>query len=122
MHELAAREAIPHLTDEHLAAMAVAAERFEQALADGDVEAAIASDDAFHAVFVDLCANRILTGVLTDVTPLLRRMERVRFASLGGRSSVAQHRRIIELARAGDVEGGAQETRRNWLTLQPPQD
>jgi DNA-binding GntR family transcriptional regulator len=122
MHELAAREAIPLLKDEHLDAMAAASDAFEEALAAGDVEGAIAGDDAFHAVFVDLCANRILAGVLGDVTPLLRRMERVRFASLVGRSSVDQHRRIIEHARCGDVEAGAQETRRNWMTLQPPQD
>lgn len=64
----------------------------------------------------------MLAGILDDVTPLLRRMERVRFASLSGRSSVAQHRSIIKHARAGNADEAALLTRQNWLTLQPPTD
>jgi DNA-binding GntR family transcriptional regulator len=119
MHELAARGAVPAVTGSHLAAMDAANSDFAAALAHGDIDAAIAGDDAFHRVFVDLAANRMLAAILDDVTPLLRRMERVRFASLVGRESVAQHRRIVDLARAGDVDGAAAEVRANWLTLTP---
>jgi DNA-binding GntR family transcriptional regulator len=79
---------------------------------------AIAADDEFHAVAVDLCANAAIRAVLDQYTPLLRRMERARFASLTGRSSVAQHAKIADLAERGDAEAAAQETRFNWLTLQ----
>jgi DNA-binding GntR family transcriptional regulator len=73
-------------------------------------------------VFVRVCGNRRLAAVLDDVTPLLRRMERARFGSLSGRASVAQHARMIELARAGDAEGAARANRENWLTLRPEQE
>lgn len=122
MHELATREAVPLVKEEHLDAMAEANHDFEAALRAGDVEAAVAADDAFHGVFVELCANRTLATVLDSVTPLLRRMERSRFASLTGRASVAQHNAIIEHARAGDVETAAEAARANWLTLTPPLD
>lgn len=119
LHELAAREAVPVLTPADLAAMEAANDRFAAALDARDVEAAVAADDAFHGVLVAVCGNRRVTAVLDDVTPLLRRAERVRFASLTGRSSVAQHARIVERARAGDADGAARENRANWLTLQP---
>jgi DNA-binding GntR family transcriptional regulator len=119
MHELAARAAVPLLAGEHVAAMEAANTRFGQALTEGDVDAAIAADDAFHRVFVDLAGNRMAAAILDDVTPLLRRMERVRFAALAGRLSVAQHRSIVALARAGDAEGAAGVVRANWLTLRP---
>ncbi|HEY0530447.1 MAG TPA: GntR family transcriptional regulator [Actinoplanes sp.] len=119
MHELAAREAVPLLTEAHAAAMSTANESFRTALTARDIDAAIAADDAFHRVFVDLAGNRMVAAILDDVTPLLRRMERVRFAALAGRSSVAQHRSIVELARAGDAEGAATVVRANWLTLRP---
>jgi hypothetical protein len=50
-------------------------------------------------------------------TPLLRRLERLRFSSLSGRASVAQHNQIIALCKEGDVEGAAAATRANWETL-----
>ncbi|PVZ11026.1 GntR family transcriptional regulator [Actinomycetospora cinnamomea] len=119
MHELAAREAVPALTAADLDAMTSANGAFAEALETGEVDAAIAADDAFHGVFVRVSGNRRLAAVLDDVTPLLRRMERTRFASLTGRASVAQHARIVELARAGDAEGAARANRENWLTLRP---
>jgi hypothetical protein len=45
-------------------------------------------------------------------------MERARFSSLTGRSSVAQHAKIADLAERGDAETAAREARLNWLTLQ----
>ncbi|MEJ2888863.1 GntR family transcriptional regulator [Actinomycetospora aeridis] len=119
MHELAAREAVPVLGDADLEAMTTTNDRFADALDSGDIEGAIDADGAFHAVLVDVAANSRLRAVLEDVTPLLRRMERARFGSLTGRASVAQHARIVELARAGDAEGAARANRENWLTLRP---
>ena len=117
MHELAVREAVPHLTDADLAAMRAANDAFATALEAGDVVAAITADDAFHAVPVDRADNAAVRVVLDQYTPVLRRVERIRFASLVGRESVAQHARIVELAAAGDAEGAALEARRNWMTL-----
>jgi DNA-binding GntR family transcriptional regulator len=122
MHELAARSAVPLLTPADAEWMEAANAAFERALNRPDVDAAIEADDAFHRVFVERAGNRMVAAILDDVTPLLRRMERVRFGALAGRASVDQHRSIVRRARAGDAEGTAAVTRANWLTLQPVLD
>lgn len=119
MQELAVRDAVPAMTDEHIAAMRLANDRFSLALRAQDVDAAIAADDEFHAVAVDLCANAAVAAVLDQYMPVLRRMERARFSALVGRSSVDQHSEIITLAEAGDAEGAGRAARLNWMTLQP---
>ena len=119
MHELAVREAIPNLSAAELDAMREANKRLVDALLRDDVDAAIAADDDFHGVPVAACANRAIETVLEQFTPVLRRVERLRFSSLGGRGSVAQHDRIIALCEAGDVEGATAATRANWQTLVP---
>ncbi|BBY86087.1 GntR family transcriptional regulator [Mycolicibacterium tokaiense] len=119
MQELAVRDAVPAMTDEHIEAMRLANDRFSLALRAQDVDAAIAADDEFHAVAVDLCANAAVAAVLDQYMPVLRRMERARFSALVGRSSVDQHSEIITLAEAGDAEGAGRAARLNWMTLQP---
>jgi DNA-binding GntR family transcriptional regulator len=119
VHELAVRTAVPLLTASDLAAMRAANDAFAAALGAGDVVAAIAADDAFHGVPVDRAGNAAVRAVLDQYTPVLRRVERMRFASLRGRDSVAQHARVIAFAEAGDAESAAVEVRRNWLSLDP---
>jgi DNA-binding GntR family transcriptional regulator len=119
MHELAVREAIPGLSAAEIDAMREANARFAEALRRNDVEAALAADDDFHGVAVTACANAAIRTVLEQFTPVLRRLERLRFSSLSGRRSVAQHDRIIALCEAGDVEGAVAATRANWQTLLP---
>ncbi|MGI8665320.1 MAG: GntR family transcriptional regulator [Jatrophihabitans sp.] len=119
MHELAVREAVPVLSAQELQAMREANKRFAAALRSQDVDAALAADDDLHAVAVTASANSAIRSVLETVTPLLRRLERLRFSSLSARGSVAQHREIIRLCGAGDAEGAARATRANWQTLQP---
>ncbi|ORV82337.1 GntR family transcriptional regulator [Mycolicibacterium iranicum] len=117
MNELAVRTAVPRLTQDDLTDMRAANNTFAAALHAGDVVAAVAADDAFHRIPVDRAGNMAIRTVLEQYTPVLRRVERIRFASLSGRDSVAQHARIIAAAEAGDAEAAALETRLNWLTL-----
>jgi DNA-binding GntR family transcriptional regulator len=119
MHELAVREALPNLSAAELHAMRAANTRFADALRQGDVDGAVAADDDFHDVAVTACANDAVRSVLEQFTPVLRRVERLRFSSLSGRGSVAQHERIIALCAAGDVDAAAAATRANWQTLAP---
>jgi len=119
MHELAIREAMPNLSAPELDAMREANERFDGALRRNDPHAALAADDDFHSVPVTACANHAIQAVLEQFTPVLRRLERVRFSSLSGRGSVAQHDRIIALCEAGDTEAAVAATRANWQTLLP---
>ncbi|MDR5699671.1 GntR family transcriptional regulator [Agromyces aerolatus] len=117
LHELAVREAVPQLTEADLDAMRAANDAFSAALRAGDVDAAIAADDDFHGVAVRASANPLLPGLLEQVTPQLRRLERARFGSLAGRGSVADHDRIIARCAAGQVEEAALAARENWSTL-----
>jgi DNA-binding GntR family transcriptional regulator len=119
MHELAVRQAVPNLSATELDAMRAANARFTDALRSNDASAAIAADDEFHGVPVAASANQAIGAVLEQFTPVLRRVERLRFSSLCGRASVVQHARIIDLCAAGDTEGAATATRENWLTLAP---
>jgi DNA-binding FadR family transcriptional regulator len=73
--------------------------------------------DEFHAVAVQASANPLLPGLLEQVTPLLRRLERARFGSLAGRGSVADHDRIIELSAEGRADDAARAAHENWSTL-----
>jgi DNA-binding GntR family transcriptional regulator len=118
MHELAVREAVPQLSGEHIRALRDANTRFAEALRADDAEAALQADDAFHAVAVAVSGNRFVADALEATTPLLRRVERIRFSSLAARGSVAQHNRIIELCEAGDAEEAARLTGDNWRTLE----
>jgi len=117
LHELATRLAVPALTGRQLSAMTDANARFEQALENDDVEAALVADDEFHGVFVASCGNTMIPDVLEQALPLLRRVERQRFSSYAGRHSVAQHANITRLAGMGDADGAALASRENWLTL-----
>jgi DNA-binding GntR family transcriptional regulator len=117
MHELAVREAVPRLSADEIEAMRAANARFAAALQADDVDAAIAADDEFHGVTVLASANPALRTVLEQFTPVLRRLERLRFSSLDGRSSVAMHDRIVTLCEAQDVEGAATAARDNWMSL-----
>jgi DNA-binding GntR family transcriptional regulator len=119
LHELAVREAVPLMSEAELDAMRAANDRFAGALRQGDADAALDADDQFHDVAVSASANPVIRTVLEQVTPVLRRVERLRFSSLAGRASVAQHDKIIELCAAGDAERAALAARANWQTLEP---
>jgi DNA-binding GntR family transcriptional regulator len=119
MHGLAVREAVPHLTEDDLARMRAANTRFAAALRSGDVDAALAADDELHAIPVAAAANRAVKTVLDQFTPVLRRVERLRFSSLTGRGSVALHEKLIGLCTAGDQDAAAEVSWETWQTLEP---
>lgn len=117
IHELAARLATPLLTADDLGRLEEANRRFAAAIEDHAVPEAIAADDAFHGVFVGRSGNPIIPETLERVVPVLRRVERLRFATSDSRLSVTQHATIIGHARAGDADGAGQVSRENWLSL-----
>lgn len=117
MHELAVRESVPNLTEADLTAMREANRRFGLALDWGDVEAALRADDELHAVPVRVSGNRAIAAVLDQFTPLVRRAERMRFASVDGRTSAARHDELIERCRAMDADGAATIAFDTWHSL-----
>jgi DNA-binding GntR family transcriptional regulator len=67
---------------------------------------------------IDASGNRMLREALEQATPVLRRVELLRFGSLAGRGSVRQHERILSACTAGDAEAAAAAARENWQTLE----
>lgn len=117
MQTLAVRTAVPLMNKRDITAMRRANKDFAAAFTRGDVDLALAGDDAFHAVAVEASQNQVVVTVLEQVTPSLRRLERLRFASLVGRDSIAQHERIITLCSEGDADGAAAAVQENWESL-----
>lgn len=119
MHRLAVAEAVPFLTAEDLAAMRAANERFAAAITAGDADEALAADDEFHAIPVHTSGNGAVATVLEQFTPVVRRLERLRFASVMGRSSITRHAHLVDLCEAGEVDAAADVSFQTWQTLAP---
>lgn len=119
MHRLAVEEAIGRLTDDGLAAMRQANDRFAAALRAGDADAALAADDDFHAVPVAASGNQAVATVLEQFSPVLRRLERLRFSSASASASVSRHARLLELCAAGDTERASSLAHETWESLEP---
>jgi len=117
MHALAARLAVPLMTPADLDAMRAANTRFETALATVDVNAALAADDEFHDVAVRRADNFAVTATIDRYTPLVRRLERLRFATPQGRHSVAMHAEVITACAGADAALAADRVSLNWATL-----
>ena len=117
MHQLAVREAAPLLGPEHLEEMRAANRDFADALERGDVDAALAADDVLHGVPVRVAGNRAVAAVLAQHTPLVRRAERLRFASLAGRGSVDLHARLVDHLAHRDADAAAAVELATWQTL-----
>ncbi|MGY1774213.1 GntR family transcriptional regulator [Blastococcus sp. SYSU D00813] len=116
MHELAVREAVPRLTGDDVARMRAANADFAAAVERGDVDAALAADDALHAVLVDRAGNRAAAATVDRFTPAIRRLERRRFAA-EGRHSVVLHDRLIAACAAPDVDAAVATTTEIWTAL-----
>ena len=117
IHALAARLAVPNVTNESIERMKATNRRFKEALTGPDVEAAVDADDDFHGIFVELSGNHEIPRALARLMPRLRRLERMRFGSLPGRRSVKQHKRIITAAASGDADAAAEAAMENWHSL-----
>ena len=117
MHRLAVAEAVARITDADLDRMRAANERFATAIEERDTGAALAADDDFHAVAVDVSGNRAVATVLAQLSPVVRRLERRRFASGAGSESVALHDRLVEACASGDADAAADVAFRTWQNL-----
>ncbi|HET7388798.1 MAG TPA: GntR family transcriptional regulator [Nocardioidaceae bacterium] len=119
MHRLAVAEAVGRLGDDDLARMREANSRFAAAMSAGDVDAALAADDDFHDVPVQAAGNAAVVAVLDQFTPVVRRLERLRFSSLAGTDSIRLHARLVDLCEAGDRDRAADVSWQTWQTLEP---
>ncbi|MFI8527577.1 GntR family transcriptional regulator [Promicromonospora sukumoe] len=122
MHQLAVRRAVGNLTEAELDAMREANLRVREAIAQGDIDAALTADDELHAVPVAAAANRALATVLDQFTPILRRAEMLRFSSVSGPAAADRHDDLIQACADGDVDRAAQIAAGTWSTLDPTSD
>ncbi len=118
MHELAARNAVPRLTDGDVAAMRAANHRFAAAVRAGDPDAAMTCDDTLHDVLVRAAGNGAAAATIERYTPLIRRLERVKFSPAEGLRSAALHDELIDACAARDTDAAAEVTARIWRTLE----
>ena len=116
MHGLAVRETAGRLGPDDVEGMRDANRRFAEALAAGDVAAALDADEELHRIPVAALGNRALEAVLEQFEPLVRRAELLRFSG-DGRASVERHEQLIELLAAGDAEGAASVNFDIWHSL-----
>jgi DNA-binding GntR family transcriptional regulator len=114
---VAAREAAARTTDDDVAAMRAANARFAAAVAAGDLDAAIAADDALHGVLLARCGNAAVTATADRFTPAIRRLERARFTAAEGHASVALHDRLITACADHDVDDAVATTTEIWTAL-----
>jgi DNA-binding GntR family transcriptional regulator len=70
-------------------------------------------------VLVAACDNRAVAATIDRYTPLIRRLERQRFATLPAQRSVVRHEELIQACVAGDAEAAAAITSTIWSSLEP---
>jgi DNA-binding GntR family transcriptional regulator len=121
MHELAVREVTGRLTSRDLQAMREANRLFAEAVASGDVDAALDADEQLHGIPVAALGNQALLAVLEQFEPLVRRAERLRFGG-DGDASIEQHEQLIELMEAGNSDAAAAVAFDIWHSLTPDAD
>ncbi|MCP2263290.1 GntR family transcriptional regulator [Promicromonospora thailandica] len=117
MHQLAVLQAIGRLRDSDVEAMRLANARFREAIAAGDVEAALVADGELHGVPVSVASNRALVTVLEQYTPVLCRAERLRFSSASAGVSADRHDELIRACADGDADRAARAAAGTWSTL-----
>lgn len=117
MHELAVRTAVPRVTAADVAAMRDANARFAAAVASGDVDTALACDDELHDVLLDRAGNGAVRATVERFAPLVRRLERLRFAAAHAADSVELHDQLITACSSGDVEAAVRTTTDIWTAL-----
>jgi DNA-binding GntR family transcriptional regulator len=102
---MAARLAVPRLSPDDVARLADLTELMSERAEADDVAGFFEANRAFHLVFFEAAGNRMLGDLYHQVCGQIDRY-RLRSVELRGNlhRSIAEHRAIVEAARAGDVE------------------
>jgi len=117
MHELAA-QAVPRLTPDDIESMRAANHRFDTATRQRDIGAAMRADDDLHDVLVMAYGNRAVAATIQRYTPLIRRLEWLRFSRETARRSVELHDELIAACALGDVVAATRVTAEIWHSLE----
>jgi DNA-binding GntR family transcriptional regulator len=104
LHALATRRAAPLLSPADFAALRARDAEYVAALEDGRVADAIAADDAFHRVFLDVAGDPDLNVSVDLMAPRLRRMDLWLFTRKAFFADDSTHTETIAALEAGDVD------------------
>jgi DNA-binding GntR family transcriptional regulator len=106
LHGAATRRAAARLRAADFRKLRALDQEFTSALADGRVHAAIAADDAFHHVFLDVAGDPDLAVSVGLMIPRLRRMDLWLFTrkSFDVATIANSHPETIAALEAGDVD------------------
>ncbi|WP_341870520.1 FadR/GntR family transcriptional regulator [Paracoccus shanxieyensis] len=91
------------ITPQAASDLAAAALRFEQAWQDGDLVAHVEADLSLHRGIADLCPNRMLAGIYTNMQHLLSETQRQPIPNTDPermRHSIAEHQAILKALEA----------------------
>lgn len=94
---------LARVTDDDLTRMRAANDRFLAAVRAGDVRTALAADEDFHGIVVMRAGNEPLAETIERWSPLIRRIEVLRFSSEHATSSAARHAELLDALADGDT-------------------
>lgn len=117
IHEVALRQAIDLFTKEHLLQMQSANSKFAKAIKTKDIDAAIEADDEFHVIPIQVSGNLAALTIIEQFSPVLRRVERLKFSSSSAANSIELHKQLIEYCKNGDLKGAIQVSHATWSSL-----
>ncbi|WP_166349894.1 GntR family transcriptional regulator [Phytoactinopolyspora limicola] len=118
LDELAVREAGPLLTKRHLRRMRQTNQRFGAAVQRQAVDEALAADDAFHGVLIEVADNPVLTKMIDDIRPQIHRILYRKFSNLLGRQDTSEHHdHLIDLFAEGQIDAAAASSAEHWRRL-----
>jgi DNA-binding GntR family transcriptional regulator len=104
LHGAAVRLAAPRLRPADFRRLRALDGEFTAALRDGRVHAAIAADDAFHRVFLDVAGDPDLTVAVELMMPRLKRMDLWLFTRKSFDPGENSHPETLAALESGDVE------------------
>ena len=90
---------------------------FAAALRCGDIDGAIAADELFHGILVEIADNDAIRTVLRLYEPVLLRAERAQFSSEHAELSTLRHDQLIARCALGDALGAAEIAESIWTHL-----
>lgn len=117
MHRLAALAGVPRLDEDAIERMRAANRLFTSAHRAGDVDGAIAADELFHGILVELADNDAVRAVLRLYEPVLLRAERAQFSSERAEVSTLRHEQLIARCLTRDATGAAEVAESIWTHL-----
>lgn len=117
VHRSAALAAVPRLDEEAMQRMRAANRRFAAAHRVGDIDGALAADETFHDILIDVADNDAIRTVLSLYHPVLLRAERLLFASGRAADSSERHEELILRCQRRDAAGAAEIAEQIWASL-----